>query len=210
MEELKDLEKSIGANLSPLFFNRNFGTATKSEIESLIFNLYVRDKKLKNKDYSDRQLSRKLGISETKVRNLKRTSYARYEDEIDFHTLLIDLSDKNSDIMFFEVYPSDQEVLCRVIVKEVVYYEELRAQLTNSNITFHKSPGSNYFELSLASAISFFNQNPIDNESENLSALIEEMKKAGFNADATNLINSFTEDVPYGKTIKAFFNLVKN
>lgn len=166
------LEKSIGLNF-PRFFNRNFGTATKSEIESLIFNLYVRDKKQRNKDYSDRSLSRELGISETKVRNLKRTSYARYEEEIDFHKLLTDLSDKNSDIMFFEVFSNGQEVLCRIVVKEIVYYEELRAQLTNGNITLHKAPGSNYFELSLANAISFFDQNPIEKGDKDLSDLID-------------------------------------
>lgn len=206
---MKDLEKSIGSKLYPLFFKRNFGTATKSEIESLIFNLYVQDKKQNNEDYSDRQLSRELGISETKVRNLKRTSYARYEEEIDFHQLLLELSDKNSDIMYFEVFPNGQEVLCRIIVKDVVYYDELRAQLTDSNIILHKAPGSNYFELSLASAISFFDQNSIEKEDEDLSNLIDEMKSDSFSADAANVINEFSKQVPFGETLKAIYNLVK-
>jgi hypothetical protein len=207
---MKDLEKAIGSKLSPLFFKRNFGTATKSEIESLIFNLYVQDKKQKGDDYSDRQLSRELGISEAKVRNLKRTSYARYEEEIDFKKLLFDLVDKNSDIMFFEVFPNGQEVLCRIIVKEVVYYEELRAQLTKSNITLHKTPGSNYFELSLASAISFFDQNPIEEENEELSCLIDKMKNAHFRTDVSTIISNFSDDVPFGKTLKAIGCLITN
>ena len=206
---MDDLERSIGSKLSPLFFERNFGTATKSEIESLIFNLYVQDKKQKNEDYSDRQLSRELGISETKVRNLKRTCYARYDDEIDFHKLLFDLSDKDSEIMYFEVFPNGQETSCRIIVREVVYYEELRAQLTNSNIILHKTPGSNYLELSLASAISFFDQSTVEKEGKDLLALIDQMKTDGFRADAATGIDTLVSNLPYGDTLKAFCKLVR-
>lgn len=112
--------------------------------------------------------------------------------------------------MFFEVFPNGQEIICRIIVKEVVYYEELRAQLTNSNITLNKAPGSNYFELSLANAIAFFDQNPIEKEDKELSDLIKKMKETSFNADPSTLMDEFCEEVPFGKTLKAIFNLVKN
>ena len=83
MEDSKPYE-SIGRTLYPLFFNRNFGLTTKSEIESLLFNIYLKEKKSNGEDFSDRFLSRELGISEAKVKNLKRTCFARYEDEINF------------------------------------------------------------------------------------------------------------------------------
>ncbi|HBT4550276.1 TPA: PcfX family protein, partial [Enterococcus faecium] len=92
IESKDNLFKEIGEKMYPLFFNRNFGLATKSEIESMLFYSYLKHKINSNSDYSDRTLSRELGISEVKVRNLKRTCYARYEDAIDFPKLLTSLS----------------------------------------------------------------------------------------------------------------------
>lgn len=45
MENSKTYE-SIGRTLYPLFFNRNFGLTTKSEIENLLFNIYLKEKKV--------------------------------------------------------------------------------------------------------------------------------------------------------------------
>lgn len=101
IESKDNLFKEIGEKCIR-FFNRNFGLATKSEIESMLFYSYLKHKINSNSDYSDRTLSRELGISEVKVRNLKRTCYARYEDAIDFPKLLTSLSKEGSNLMFLK------------------------------------------------------------------------------------------------------------
>lgn len=121
----------------------------------MLFYSYLKYKVCGEDDYSDRTLSRELGISEIKVRNLKRTCYARYEDAIDFPKLLISLTQKDLNLMFFKIYNDSNDILCRISVSEVVYYDELRTQLNNSGIHFKKDQGSNYVELSMAIEVNF-------------------------------------------------------
>lgn len=174
-----ELYKEIGEKIYPLFFSRNFGLATKSEIESMLFSIYLKHKK--EGERSDRILSRELGISETKVKNLKRTCYARYDDEIKFPDLLISLSKRESNLMYFKIYKNNNsDLLCRITVSEIVYLDELRTQLNNSGIQFIKSPGTNYLELPMKEAISFFNQENLTDKNEDLVNLVNDMKKIDF------------------------------
>lgn len=199
IESKDNLFKEIGEKMYPLFFNRNFGLATKSEIESMLFYSYLKHKINSNGDYSDRTLSRELGISEVKVRNLKRTCYARYEDAIDFPKLLTSLSKEGSNLMFFKIYTDNNDVLCRISISEVVYYDELRTQLNNSGILFKKNPGSNYVELSMADAIIFFDQDPISKESLDLKSLIDKMKQLNFETNTKMDIDKILEGTKAGR-----------
>lgn len=208
MEE--SLIEDIGKKMYSLFFNRNFGLATKSEIEGALFNIYMNDKKNKGEDYSDRYLSRELGISEARVKNLKRTSYARYEDEINFPKLLISLSDRELDLMFFNISSIDQKVFCKITVTEIVYYDELCAQLTNNKIQFDKKIGSNYVELSMFDAINFFDKSSIHEENEQLLELIAQMKTIDFKNAGADVIKGIVKDTKFANTIMAFWKLAKN
>lgn len=65
--------------ISGKYFDKNFGTMTKSEFELLLFNMlleYLRDKK--PNDLSDYSISKVLGISQTRVRNLKQRAELVY------------------------------------------------------------------------------------------------------------------------------------
>ncbi|MEB7921975.1 PcfX family protein [Enterococcus faecalis] len=208
-ESKDNLYKEIGEKMYPLFFKRNFGLATKSEIESMLFYSYLKYKEHGDDDYSDRTLSRELGISEIKVRNLKRTCYARYEDAIDFPQLLISLAKKDSNLMFFKIYNGNNDVLCRISVSEVVYYDELRTQLSNRGIHFKKDPGSNYVELLMADAIIFFNQDSISIGSSELTSLIDEMKSLDFKTSTKNDLNKILEGTKAGR-LKDIFEAVVN
>ncbi len=66
--------------IADCFFNANFGQMSKSDIELMMFNLYIRKLVSENMradgtiDYSkcsDYKISRELGITQQKVRNLK-------------------------------------------------------------------------------------------------------------------------------------------
>ena len=61
--------------VAELFFNKNFGTASKSDIDVLMFSMYI-DKILEQSEgeistYSDYTLSKYLGITQSKVKSLK-------------------------------------------------------------------------------------------------------------------------------------------
>lgn len=65
--------------ISEKYFDKNFGTMTKSEFELLLFNMlleYLRDNK--PNELSDYRISKILGISQTRVRNLKQRAELVY------------------------------------------------------------------------------------------------------------------------------------
>lgn len=88
--------------LAELFYNRNFATASKSEIELLMFNFYLNAtidfyKNEQNVlDYtkaSDYQMAKQLGITQEKVRNLKVKKQARYPVEFKWQESLESIKD---------------------------------------------------------------------------------------------------------------------
>lgn len=67
--------------LSARFYNRNFGTMSKTDIEILLFDIYIEhllDNKLPFDDYT---MSKALGISQSKIRNLKIRKELQYPRE---------------------------------------------------------------------------------------------------------------------------------
>lgn len=205
-----NLIENIGKEIYSLYFKRNFGLASKSEVESILFNLYINDKKNKDEDYSDRCLSRELGISQARVKSLKRTCYARYEEEINFPELLKSLSNSESSLMFFSTSTTDTKMNCKITVREVVYLDELCVQLTNCNIHFDKKAG-NYIELSMLDTINFFTygNSPIHEDTKELNKLIDELKTIDFNNDKSQVIKSITKGSKFVSTIEAILKLNK-
>jgi len=65
----------------PLFLNRNFGCVSKEEIELIVFKHFI--KATKNTGISDYDISKKLGLTLIKVKNLKVKNYLRFEDAYD-------------------------------------------------------------------------------------------------------------------------------
>lgn len=63
------------------FFRRNFGTMSKTDMETLMFDIYIEhllDNKLPFDDYT---MSKTLGISQSKIRNLKVRKELQYPRE---------------------------------------------------------------------------------------------------------------------------------
>lgn len=88
--------------IAELFYNRNFSSASKSEIELLMFHFYMKAMIEANKkddgtiDYpqcSDYEISKQLGITQEKVRGLKIKKQARYPEAFDWQKSLMSIKD---------------------------------------------------------------------------------------------------------------------
>ena len=94
--------------IAELFFEGNFGTTTKSEIDLLMFNFFMESMIEMNMDNngvldyricSDYQIGKELGITKERVRNLKIKKQARYPHEFDWRKSLESIE---SNIVFDE------------------------------------------------------------------------------------------------------------
>ncbi len=63
------------------FYARNFGRMTKSDFEALLFDIYLEACLQKQKRFDDYTLSRELGITQSRVRNLKVRKELLYPHE---------------------------------------------------------------------------------------------------------------------------------
>lgn len=88
--------------IAELFYNRNFSSESKSEIELLMFHFYMKAMIEANKkddgtiDYaqcSDYEISKQLGITQEKVRGLKIKKQARYPEAFDWQKSLMSIKD---------------------------------------------------------------------------------------------------------------------
>ena len=95
--------------IAMLFYNRNFGSTSKIDLETLMFSIYIeqifKSKDLRVVDYSDYTLSKQLGITQTKISNLKERKELKYPFKYDWRNALLELIDRtvwdNDKIMLF-------------------------------------------------------------------------------------------------------------
>lgn len=60
------------------FYNRNFGTMSKPDFETLIFDIYITHLLDTNENFDDYTMSKSLGISQSRIRSLKAKKELRY------------------------------------------------------------------------------------------------------------------------------------
>lgn len=96
-----DKEKAFD-EIARRFYNRNFGTTTKAEIELLMFSYYMDRTIQRYKDANNRldytkcsnfSMAKRLGITPERVRTLKVKKQARYPVEFDWQESLKALQD---------------------------------------------------------------------------------------------------------------------
>lgn len=89
--------------IAKLFYYRNFSTVSKSEIDLIMFHFYMKALLTKYADEngvldydtcSDYEISKQLGITQERVRNLKIKSQARYPEPFDWKKSFQSLEDK--------------------------------------------------------------------------------------------------------------------
>lgn len=91
---------TLGREITEHYFNHNFGSMSKSDLETLLFHLYednltkrrkdaeieLSDKSMSSWESDDYTLSKALGITQSRVRALKERSALKYpqKEELDF------------------------------------------------------------------------------------------------------------------------------
>ena len=80
------------------FYQKNFGTLSKTDMETLMFSIYIEQILAKgDKDfstYSDYTLAKELGITQSKVSNLKVKKQLQYPHEYDWRVSFASISDR--------------------------------------------------------------------------------------------------------------------
>ena len=102
------------------FYRKNFGTMSKTDFELLLFGIYIRYSKMHKLPTDDYSISRELGITQSKVRNLK------LRNELQKNILTDDLwKQEFANCVETAIY-DDNKKLVKVMVPEVTVMMELR------------------------------------------------------------------------------------
>ena len=77
--EFKDEEKiRLFDKLDELYFRKNFGSVSKTDLETLLFSEYIECCIRNNVAYDDYSLSKELGITQSRIRALKERKELKY------------------------------------------------------------------------------------------------------------------------------------
>lgn len=64
--------------IAALYFEKNFGSTTKADFETLLFSEYIEHCMRCGEPYDDYSLSKKLGITQLRIRSLKERKELKY------------------------------------------------------------------------------------------------------------------------------------
>lgn len=79
MYELSEKEKlKLADKVIDLYFNQNFGSTSKSDLETLLFSEYIEHCLNANENFDDYTLSKQLGITQARIRTLKERKELKY------------------------------------------------------------------------------------------------------------------------------------
>lgn len=145
MENFSDNEKiKLFDEIAKQYYNRNFGTMMKADIDVMIFSAYMNHKIANKLPYDDYTLSKELGLTESKVRSLKERKHLKYPDEDynwkkDFVALIPTAKyNKNKELvqMCIEDVNLMKEVRHYFIEKHYFDEHQLNSKLLQCNIDF--------------------------------------------------------------------------
>ena len=119
----KVAEKTAAFDLiAKRYFDRNFGTMSKTDFETLLFHIYMENLLSHNEKFDDYTVSKALGISQSKVRNLKMRKELQYP-----HQYPDGLDWKNEFVKALDTAAYDKEThLVSMLISEPVVMVELR------------------------------------------------------------------------------------
>lgn len=105
--------------ISQRFYDRNFGTMTKTDFEILLFHIYLDHLVESNLSFDDYTISKALGITQNKVRTLKVRKELQYPRERDNWRKCFADSIKNASY-------DESSKMVKLLVPEVTVMTELR------------------------------------------------------------------------------------
>ena len=126
MEELNKEEKLELANeICKKYFDKNFGTVSKADFETLIFDKFIKHYQNSKEKFDDYKLSKELGITQSRVRSL------RERKELKYPTKNFNWKDEFNKILINAKYDESTHTI-KVIVDDVNVMNEIRHYIENN------------------------------------------------------------------------------
>ncbi len=203
-------DKEAAANfrkLAQLFYDKNYGQASKSEVELLMFHFYM--KNLRDKasasgsksysTYSDYKISKEIGITQQRVRNLKIKEQLIYPREFNWKEefeKLLDHAQYNKVTHMVSIDIPDPNL-----------YIEIKNYFQENGKVVEKTLNSREFKIRIDNLLIFVIEIS-DNRDEFVKQLKDNMgdlSKASKSLDSTSFLKEFFEK---GKDINSSINTI--
>lgn len=181
MFELTDKQKIEGFNrIASLFYEKNFGAASKAEIELLMFDIYLEAMIGKHKDpitevldynaCSDYRIGSELGIPQERVRTLKVKKQARYPVSFDWRKSLLAIKEN--------IYYNKQSQRIIIPTRDPNLYNDIRNFIEDCGGYIEVQRGSNVIQIRPAYYFMLFYEGLNEKDQEKCrKALEKELKK---------------------------------
>ena len=78
MEFTNEEKIAVFDKIAPLYFNKNFGSTSKADLETLLFSEYIEHCLRTELPFDDYTISKNLGITQSRVRSLKERKELKY------------------------------------------------------------------------------------------------------------------------------------
>lgn len=131
--------------ISKLFYEKNFGLATKSEIELMMFYLFISDDSHKQK--SNFKVAKELGITEGRVKTLRERCYYLHFPEIDLGKELLKYFENIDQFNEDSFYKKDGAIKVRLNFLDHALQMEFEERLNELNISYDKRFNSKHTEI---------------------------------------------------------------
>ncbi len=208
--EMRFSDKKAAENfrkLAQLFYNKNYGQASKSEIELLMFHFYMdnlRDKAEANNDksystYSDYKISKEIGITQQRVRNLKIKEQLIYPRPFNW-------KEEFTELLAHAQYDKVSQMVS-IDIPDPNLYIEIKNYFQENGKVVEKTLNSREFKIRIDNLLIFVIEIS-DNRDEFVKQLKDNMgdlSKASKSLDATSFLKEFFEK---GKDINSSVNTI--
>lgn len=224
-EEKLDLFKKI----ENLYFKKNFGSTSKSDLETLLFSEYLESRLKQGLDCDDYIISKELGITQARVRTLKERKELKYpyydKDREDWWKEALAGALKNA-----KVDERDRSV--KVLIPEVTLMNEIRFFIERAGWYDEISLNRKLLKLPLDCFVEIFigNEEFLELMSNDVKKEIQEIAKQSENSEIKNYLNDLTKDsfkslllhasketiglmlqaIPFGGVAKTAFDLLSD
>lgn len=114
-------KKRLFDKIEELYFHRNFGSTTKSDLETLLFSEYIDCRINHGLSCDDYTLSKKLGITQSRVRSLKERKELKYPTNTDENWWRIEFAEAAQNAKYDE-----QDHCIKFIIQDINVMTETR------------------------------------------------------------------------------------
>ena len=221
MVEFKPNEKiQLFDKISALYFNRNFGTMSKADFETLLFSEYIEHCLNSDENIDDYVLSKQLGLTQSRIRSLKERKELKYpRKDFDWKKSLAD------EIKNAKYDENDRSI--KVIIQDVNVMHEIRHYIENCGWYDECTQNKKLLKISLDCFIDIFIENDeifseetrkilenLDPDNKDIKDFLSEFSKKGFKkflmTASEEVVTLAISVLPFGGIAKNAFQLFGN